>query len=243
MLKRILGKNRYKKIDYQDNFIKRIRSSVIGEGMLHEGNIFLMDYAIKNMPTNGKVLEIGCYGGLSSNLLLHLMKKYNRKEAFMACDPWIYEGYDDAKGQATKTIDGRADVTRTDYMEYMKQAYINAARLLHPTNLPHTFRYTSDGFFSHYQKESNLTDIFGNQLQLGGAISFCYIDGNHAYDFAKRDFENVSQYLLKDGFILFDDSIDGSSFGSAKLMEELKKDNRYKVIYKNPNYLVQRKGS
>lgn len=45
-----------------DDFIKRIRSLVIGEGMLQEGNINLIEYAIKNMPHEGSVVEIGSYG-------------------------------------------------------------------------------------------------------------------------------------------------------------------------------------
>jgi hypothetical protein len=61
------------KIIRDDNFIKRLNSSVIGEGMLHKGNPYLMDYAIKYLPENGIVLEIGVYGGLPTNLILHLL--------------------------------------------------------------------------------------------------------------------------------------------------------------------------
>ncbi len=239
MLKKLLVQKRYRKIDYQDNFIKRIRSSIIGEGMLHEGNLFLMDYAIQNMPKNGHVLEIGSYAGLSTNFMLHLMQKYQRNEKFLACDPWIYEGYDDAKGLVSTTIDGK-DISRKDFMAYIKSAYMNATKLFHSSNLPHTFHLTSDEFFLHYAKQATLTDVFGNDFELGGSIAFCYIDGNHAYDFAKRDFENVNKYLLKGGFILFDDSIDGTSFGSAKLMKEVKTNKEFKLVYKNPNYLVQK---
>ena len=50
------------------------------------------------------------------------------------------------------------------------------------------------------------SDVFGRSFQLGGPISFCYIDGNHTDDLAKRDFENCDRYLEKGGFVLFDDS-------------------------------------
>ncbi len=31
-------------------------------------------------------------------------------------------------------------------------------------------------------------DILGRDIQLGGPLSFVYIDGNHQYDFAKETF-------------------------------------------------------
>lgn len=51
-----------------DPFIRRLRSSVLGEGMLSDGNIYLIDHAIKNLPNEGAVIEIGIYGGVSTNL-------------------------------------------------------------------------------------------------------------------------------------------------------------------------------
>ena len=63
----LIGKKRIKKIPV-DHFIRRLGSSVIGKAMLHEGNIYLMDYAIQNMPKKGNVIEIGSFAGHSTNL-------------------------------------------------------------------------------------------------------------------------------------------------------------------------------
>ncbi len=239
MIEKILQK-KIKKIAYQDHFITRLRSSTVGEGMLHEGNIFLMDYAIKNMPPADHVLEIGSWAGLSANLLLHLLKKYSRGEVFLSCDPWIYEGFEDHKGHKTNTIDGRTDISRLAFMEYIKQSFINSVTLFHKDKLPHSFRLTSDEFFKHYKDNATLTDIFDRPKKLSGKISFCYIDGNHAYEFAKRDFQNVSQYLVPNGMILLDDSSDGTQFGSAQLIKEIKQNTDFKILFKNPNYLIQK---
>jgi ATP-dependent RNA circularization protein (DNA/RNA ligase family) len=75
---------------------------------------------------------------------------------------------------------------------------------------------------------------------LGGTISFAYIDGNHTYDFAKRDFENADKYLEVGGVILFDDSSDDSIWEVNKVIEEIKKEGRYEIIIKNPNYLIKK---
>ena len=75
---------------------------------------------------------------------------------------------------------------------------------------------------------------------MGGTISFAYIDGNHTYDFAKRDFENADKYLEVGGVILFDDSSDDSIWEVNKVIEEIKKEGRYEIIIKNPNYLIKK---
>ncbi|MGH1385181.1 class I SAM-dependent methyltransferase [Kordia sp.] len=224
----------------EDVFIQRLRSLVIGEGMLHKGNIYLMDYALKNMPANGVVIEIGSYGGLSTNLMLHLLQKNDRVEKLINCDPWMYEGFADRHGTISDTIDGRKDISREAYSTYMKNNFINSVQFLHKNNLPHSFQLTSDAFFIEYDKKITTKDIFNQTVQLGTKISFAYIDGNHAYEYVKRDFENVDKHLMNSGFILFDDSMDDSPFGSTTFMKEMKQYKNYKLIDKNPNYLFQK---
>lgn len=235
-----LFKKSIKQLCYKDAFIERLASSTISGGMLAEGNIYLMDYAVKNMPANGHVLEIGCWAGLSGNILHHLIKKYNRMELFLGCDPWIYEGFNDYKKIITSTIDGDETIERSDFMNYIKNAYINSISLFNKNKLPYTFRLTSDVFFEHYLKNDEITDVFNRPFKLGGQISFCYIDGDHSYETSKRDFENVGKYLKIGGYVLLDDSHDNSGFGSSKLISEIKKNPNYCVVEKNPNYLIQK---
>ena len=83
-------------------------------------------------------------------------------------------------------------------------------------------------------------DVLGREIHLGGPISFAYIDGNHSYDYAKRDFENVDAFLETGGFILFDDSSDGSGWGVCKVIDTIKHNNRYEIVAANPNYLVKK---
>lgn len=227
--------------DLSDPFIKRLRSLVIGEGMLRNGNISLMDMAIQQMPENGSVIEIGSYGGLSANLLIHLMSKYRRSNPFFTCDAWIYEGYTDyLKDEAEPHIDGRPDILRSAYAVYMKQAFIQSTTLLSAHRLPNSFHMLSDAFFDAWNAGKTETDIFGRTQQLGGAIAFAYIDGGHSYPVAWSDFNHVARHLMKGGFILFDDSADHDRFGSATMMSDIKKNSRYRVVAKNPNYLIQK---
>ncbi len=224
-----------------DDFIKRIRYLTIGEGMLPEGNIPLMDYAIKNLPQEGCVLEIGSYGGLSTNLIVHLLRKHEKNNTFFTCDAWIYEGYNDHLQSITEShIDGRRDITRSAYSDYMKNAFMNSVQFLSQHHKPFSFHLDSATFFENWSAGKNKIDIFGQPVQLGGKIGFAYIDGGHSYEVAWGDFINVASHLAMHGFILLDDSGDGQNFGSARMMEQIKKDKRFRVIAMKPNYLIQK---
>ncbi len=223
-----------------DNFIKRIRTLLIGEGMLLEGNIPLIETAIKNMPNIGNVVEIGSYGGLSTNLIIYLMQKHKRNNTMFNCDAWIYEGFDDQIDKNILYIDGREDVLREDYSNYMKNAFINATKFLSSKNLPHSFHLKSDVFFSKWNKQETETDLFGFEIKLGGEISFAYIDGGHSYDVAWNDFKNVADNMLIGGYVLLDDSSSHLNFGSAQIVDIIKKDSRFIIIAQKPNYLFKK---
>lgn len=235
----MIFKKRIKKIEH-DNFIQRLRCSIIGEGMLHDGNIYLMDFAIKNMPQDGIVLEIGIYGGLSTNLLLHLLKKHNKNCSLFGCDAWIYEGYNDYNGIIESHIDGRNDIDRKNYMNYIKNSFIVSTQFLHPKKLPFTCHLTSDAFFEKWNNNEEFTDVFDRSFYMNDQISFCYIDGDHSYDQTKKDFENVASKLKINGFILIDDSADHFSFGSTQFAKETFRNPNFKLIETNPNYLFQK---
>ncbi len=223
-----------------DPFIRRLRASVIGEGMLPEGNIYLMDYAIKNMPEGGIVFEIGSYAGLSTNVMLHLLKKNKKKNAFFGCDAWVYEGFNDHKETPKKHMDGRTDIDRISYMQYIKSSFIEATQFFHGKSLPHTCHMPSDQFFEKWNTNQEFVDVFNRSFHMKDQISFSYIDGNHSYKQAKKDFINVDSKLKLNGFVLLDDSAKTMKFGSVIYVKEILQNPSYKLIDCNPNYLFQK---
>ncbi len=108
---------------------------------------------------------------------------------------------------------------------------------------PTAIRMTSDQFFQHWGDRSVATTLDDRQVELGGSISFAYIDGNHTYDYCRRDFENTDRYLDVGGLILFDDSADSDPFGLSRLMKEIRVLPRYELVLKNPNYLFRKTAS
>lgn len=228
-----------KKVLEQDLFLKRIRSGVIGESMLSDHNIALIDYAIRKMPQEGVVLEIGSYAGLSTNVILHLLNKHSQMHRMYCVDAWRYEGYEDNKlSYETEFIDGRDDVLRTDYTVYIQNAFRSAVKLFHATRMPYAYHQNSAAFFANWNKKE-MTDVFGRNMMPEGKIAFCYIDGDHSYSSAKEDYENTIKHMLPDGYILLDDTEAHLKFGSVRLRKEIMKDTRVNIISSQKNLLIR----
>jgi hypothetical protein len=241
-MRKFIRENIFKKTKKitDDLFIKRLKCTVIGEGMLDEGNIYLMDYVIKKISNRGAILEIGSYGGLSTNLMLHLIKKHQKENPFFACDPWIYEGYKDHLKDIKEHIDGREDIEREKYMQYIKESFIRASRFLHPESLPHTCQMKSDDFFEKWNQNNECEDVFNRSFYMPKEIEFCYIDGDHSYNQTEKDFINVDSKLIVGGFVLIDDSAEKLNLGSSIFIKKVLKNSKYRLVDKNPNFLFQK---
>ena len=102
-------------------------------------------------------------------------------------------------------------ITHEQYRYYIKDSFIKNISFF-SNKRPHQIEVFSDEFFNKWILEKELFDIFDRKSKLGGKISFCYIDGNHTYEFAKRDFENADENLVRGGFVMFDESSDNYPF-------------------------------
>ena len=203
-------------------------------GMLAKGNIYAMKYAIKNLPSTHPVLEIGSFCGLSTNVIGYLLQANGKKNRIFSCDKWIFEGAE-MGGNV-----GKSQISHQQYREFVKTTFMRNVEFFSRQNKPYTVEIFSDEFFELWEKGESVNDVFGRNIQLGGKISFCYVDGNHTYEFAKRDFENVDRYLESGGYVLFDDSSDADPFGLTRLMKEIKRMKNYDLVMKNPNYLFKK---
>ena len=77
----------------------------------------------------------------------------------------------------------------------------------------------------------NLTLICGdstkretiNKVSLLGPYDFVFIDGGHSYDTVKKDFQNYSKNLNKNGLIAMHDIFSDTVVGVPKFWKEIKK--------------------
>ncbi len=220
-----------------DPFINWLRFA--NAGMLNDGNIYCIEYVTARLPSENPVIEIGSFCGLSTNAISYYIAKAKGANRLITCDKWLFEG---AENQ--DLLLGPSDITHRQYRQLIKDTYIRNVGFFSHDRQPHTVEAFSNDFFDLWEREAIATDVMGKEIQLGGPISFAYIDGNHTYQFAKDDFYNVDRYLETNGFILFDDSADYHTyFGVNQLVKEIKKMDNYEVVIKNPNYLFRKIGS
>lgn len=215
------------------DYLRWMTSSV--PGWLEPGNVAAMDHVLRHLPDGSPMVEIGAYCGLSTCVLGYFREKYGVKNPFFNCDRWDFE--DQQLGQP---LGDSKHFTHDQYKAFVRASYIRDVQTFCPTDLPGTVEAYSDTFFEWWQAKREVTDVFGRAVRLGGPISFCYIDGNHTYEFAKRDFENTDRYLVPGGFILFDDSADGNECGAPRAVAEVLRLPSYRLVGKYPNYLVQK---
>jgi len=205
-------------------------------GMLAEENVHAMDYAIANMPPGKPIVEIGSFCGLSTVVLSYLLSKRSKTTPLFTCDKWEFEGQ-----ELGSPLGDSPTVTHDIYQTYVKDTFLRTTRTFAAEHLPHTIECFSDEFFRRWFENEKTVDVFGRPVTLGGEIGFCYIDGNHTYEFAKRDFENTDRALVSGGFILFDDSGDDSQWEVNQLTREIVSGDQYQLISRNPNYLFRKR--
>ena len=150
-------------------------------------------------------------------------------------DKWLFEGA--ALGYSV----GESSITHDEYQAFVKETFRRNLRFFSRDDLPYAVEMLSDEFFQAWREGRRVRDVFEREIALGGKVSFCYIDGNHTYEFVRRDFEHCDEFLEPGGFLLFDDSADGSGWDVCKVMREVASGGRYELVIKNPNYLFRKK--
>lgn len=217
-----------------NEFLMWVRFAV--PGMLEQGNIAAMKYALANMDPSKPILEIGSFCGLSTVVMTYLCDMHSLTTPIFACDKWEFEGQ-----HLGSFLGDSSNVTHDDYREYVRSTYMRSMQTFSKHRLPHTIECFSDEFFRRWHENQETVDVFDRRVTLGGEIGFCYIDGNHTYEFAKRDFDNTNRAMASGGFILFDDSGDGTHWEVNQLTREIMAQNEYELISKKPNYLFRKK--
>ena len=157
------------------------------------------------------VLEIGIHKGDFSKQLA----KQLRPKKLILVDPWI--AYDDdiyAKswyGNSSKSNQSIQDKYFLDIRKYFENEIKISTVEIH--------RKTSDNFFN---KNQNMFDLI-------------YIDGNHLFDFVKRDIINSLKFIKQDGIIVLDDYnvVGWWDDGITKAVDFFKKKKLIKIIRKH----------
>ncbi len=224
-------RNRYYEIDISDEYTDWLCSA--NAGWLKKGNLYCFDYAIRHIPSQAPIVEIGSFCGLSTNAITYYKERHGVRNALITCDKWEF---------ATSGMVGNSSIPRTEYCDFVKETYQRNVLMFSRYDLPYALEMWSDDFFAAWRAGREVTDVFGKQIRLGGPISFCYIDGGHDYDQVRRDFENCDEFLEPGGFLLFDDSADLAPWPDVhRVATEVRRSGQYELVIKNPNYFFRKK--
>jgi hypothetical protein len=217
----------------EDEFVDHLRH-VIG-GWLLEGNLAAFDYCVKHMPAGGAVVELGSFLGLSTTILDYTIHRFRRGTPLVACDPFRFAGGDRPKA-------GYFSTGTEEYRQWVIDSLRRALTLYCRGHAPHVVEASSSELCAWWAEHRQVVDILGAKVQLGGAVSFAYVDGDHSYEGVRSDFNGVDRFLLPGGFILLDDSADTSSYeGIRQFVREARHNSRYEAVMKAPNYCFRKR--
>lgn len=210
-------------------------------GWLVPGNIEAFTYALRDLPKETAIVEIGSFCGLSTCVLSYIIAKFGLTTVpFYTCDTWAFESLlwlADDQPFFDSTV-----LRHGDFKSFVRASFQRNVLTFCQPDPPHSFELDSDSFFLHWSSRRELTDVFGQMTRLGGrSIGFCYIDGNHTYPFARHDFENADRYLAPRGYILFDDSGTNDWPDVARVAQEVKASGRYELVSANPHHLFRKR--
>ena len=160
---------------------------------------------------NPNILEIGIHRGDFSK---QLISKFNPKKLYLV-DPWIaYKDFiykNSWYGNSDKSNQKIQDKHYLDLLNYFERDIYEKRVEVH--------RKTSDDFF--------LTNEYFFDL--------IYIDGNHLFEFVKRDILNSLKFITEDGIIVLDDYAQKGWWGDGitKAVNFYKKNKKIKIITKH----------
>ncbi len=205
-------------------------------GMLHPGQYALFSRAVRELPTDDPVIEIGSWAGLSANVITHLLERYAKPNRLFTTDPWDFERSVEEAERIPES-----DVSFDSLRMHVREQFERNLRFWSGDRLPYAFELFSDDFFDAWDRREARTDVFDREATLGGPVSFVYIDGDHREDQARRDFENADRFLVRGGLILIDDS---DRFGAWPHLYQLVREAchhwGYEPVAENPHRLLRK---
>lgn len=178
------------------------------------------DFLLKVMPKNSVCAEIGVDRGDFSKRILDIVKPVR----LHLIDPWKYEEEEIYKDSLYGGTLGGSQA----HMDKRYQKVVNRFQA----------EMESGQVVIHRGYSEEVCDHFEDQY-----FSWIYIDGNHLYEFVKKDLELYYDKVKENGFITGDDYVDSGWWqgGVKKAVDEFVAKGYVKVIQiKNAQFITKK---
>jgi hypothetical protein len=166
----------------------------------------------------GDIVEIGSWWGKSAFILARLAHCYDIGN-LLCVDPWSNEHLvqHDEKGLVDS---GSAQVDAEEALMVFEMNLL-------PYNFNHInyLRMPSVEGAKHYSQHKNATTVSFGSTSYSSHIAILHIDGNHSYAAAKADIVSWGRFVVKGGWIIFDDYIWPYGDGPQRVGDEFLVDN------------------
>src|ERR1700741_4792473 len=122
------GVNAAAPIDISDDYVNWL--CYANAGMLHRGNLYSFDYAIRNLPSDAPIVEVGSFCGLSTNLLTYYKQRHGKENTLITCDKWDFENQN---GSAV----GDSTIQHSEYREFVRETFLRNVSMFSRDSLPY----------------------------------------------------------------------------------------------------------
>jgi len=167
-------------------------------GHSDDEKILAMMEVVRSLP-QGDLVEIGSKAGRSAFVLGWLARHYAIGNV-LCVDPWNQA---DALRQTEIPDIARQQAIDNDYNIYFDQFIMNMLAFLPGT--VNYLRCMSDDALPRYLGNRAVHTPELGEVEYCGRIACLHVDGNHDFEFARRDIAYWSEQLLPGGWIIVDD--------------------------------------
>lgn len=164
-------------------------------GMCDHQKLLALAEISRNAPP-GDVVEIGSWWGKSAFILSFLAKQY-RIGNVLCVDPWSSEH----ALQDVKILDDMSDQMHIDESHLVFQINL----LPYSNGTVNFLRLPAVEAAQVYSTSRSVYSESFGQTQYFGKISILHIDGNHKRESVQADIDAWKEFMLDDGWIIFDD--------------------------------------
>ena len=153
-------------------------------GWLHPGHLYLIDLAVRNLPSTEPVLEIGSYCGLSTNVIRRFLDLHEKSNDLWTCDPWAFGPEGPIAG---------SELTFAGVRDFAKEAFVHAARHYSVHRLPFTIHATSDEFFEQWRKAAQRRTYSGASSEAAASSASAISTANTTRSMSARTFATATR--------------------------------------------------